>query len=107
MSIPRLKIAEQLELGCTDHGCIWGHPGGMGTNGGCHCLMDDDRATLRKSQRAVRQLRLDLIALEAKLAAAERVIAAADELRACPIWAIWLADLRAAYDAARKEWGEK
>lgn len=20
---------------CTDHMCMWGHPGGMGTNGGC------------------------------------------------------------------------
>lgn len=24
--------------GCTDGGCIFGHPGGMHTNGGCHCL---------------------------------------------------------------------
>jgi hypothetical protein len=24
--------------GCTDHGCIFGHPGGMGTNGGCACV---------------------------------------------------------------------
>lgn len=26
--------------GCTDGGCIFGHPGGMHTNGGCHCLSD-------------------------------------------------------------------
>lgn len=26
------------ERGCSDHGCVWGHRGGMGTNGGCHCL---------------------------------------------------------------------
>lgn len=25
-------------LGCSDHGCVFGHPGGMGTNGGCNCL---------------------------------------------------------------------
>lgn len=32
------------ELGCSDHGCIFGHPGGQGTNGGCRCL-DDARWT--------------------------------------------------------------
>lgn len=25
-------------VGCTDGGCVFGHPGGMHTNGGCHCL---------------------------------------------------------------------
>ena len=25
-------------LGCSDGGCIFGHPGGMHTNGGCHCV---------------------------------------------------------------------
>ncbi len=29
-----------MVYGCTDHGCIWGHPGGMGTNGGCRCAAD-------------------------------------------------------------------
>lgn len=24
--------------GCSDGGCIFGHPGGMHTNGGCHCV---------------------------------------------------------------------
>lgn len=24
--------------GCSDGGCVFGHPGGMHTNGGCHCL---------------------------------------------------------------------
>ncbi len=23
---------------CTDHGCVFGHPGGQGTNAGCRCL---------------------------------------------------------------------
>lgn len=23
--------------GCSDHGCIFGHRVGMGTNGGCQC----------------------------------------------------------------------
>jgi len=38
--------------GCSDGGCIFGHPGGMHTNGGCHCLKlkmtPDDRVYLRK-----------------------------------------------------------
>lgn len=25
-------------VGCTDGGCVFGHPGGMYTNGGCKCL---------------------------------------------------------------------
>jgi hypothetical protein len=25
-------------VGCSDGGCIFGHPGGMHTNGGCNCL---------------------------------------------------------------------
>ena len=28
-----------LGLGCSDEGCVWGHPGGIHTNGGCHCLI--------------------------------------------------------------------
>lgn len=26
------------QAACSDHNCIFGHPGGMGTNGGCQCL---------------------------------------------------------------------
>jgi len=26
--------------GCSDHDCIFGHEGGMGTNGGCACVKD-------------------------------------------------------------------
>lgn len=26
--------------GCTDGGCMWGHPGGMHTNAGCRCEKD-------------------------------------------------------------------
>jgi hypothetical protein len=32
------EIREHYELGCSDHSCVWGHPGGMGTNGGCKCI---------------------------------------------------------------------
>ena len=33
-------------IGCADGGCVFGHPGGMHTNGGCNCLKDPDRYTL-------------------------------------------------------------
>lgn len=26
------------KIGCTDGGCVFGHPGGMHTNGGCACI---------------------------------------------------------------------
>jgi hypothetical protein len=37
MSSGRIKRLPGIE-GCSDHDCIFGHPGGMGTNGGCACL---------------------------------------------------------------------
>lgn len=69
----RDPIAVAWNLGCTDHGCVWGHDGGMGTNGGCRCLVDDDRKTLRAANRAVRMMRVELAALR-------EVVKAADEL---------------------------
>jgi len=60
------EIRERCGIGCTDHGCIWGHPGGMGTNGGCRCLVDDDRKTLRVSARAVGLLATRVAELEAE-----------------------------------------
>jgi hypothetical protein len=45
--------------GCSDGGCVWGHPGGMHTNGGCKCLYYaapklDDRRRIEKNIRALR-----------------------------------------------------
>ena len=44
------------EGGCGDGGCVFGHPGGMQTNGGCQCLKDDTvmlrRHLMRLSQVA-------------------------------------------------------
>lgn len=37
--------------GCTDHGCIFGHPGGMGTNGGCACEKEVRSVTVRRRLR--------------------------------------------------------
>lgn len=44
------------DYGCSDGGCVFGHPGGMHTNGGCHCLAPD-RATLRRAAVGIRALR--------------------------------------------------
>jgi hypothetical protein len=37
---------------CGDHGCIWGHGGGLGTNGGCR----HDKMDRHELRREVRQL---------------------------------------------------
>jgi len=31
------QIAEHMENGCGNHGCVIRKPGGMGTNAPCHC----------------------------------------------------------------------
>ena len=37
------QVAERLYpgAGCSDHGCVYGHSGGMGTNGGCACIKEE------------------------------------------------------------------
>lgn len=52
--------------GCTDHGCVFGHPGGMGTNMGCRCI------PLHKPTPAERvELRRKIGSLRDRLRAAE------------------------------------
>lgn len=37
------KLAIEMfgsEIGCSDRVCIFGHPGGMHTNGGCKCQLN-------------------------------------------------------------------
>ncbi len=53
--------------GCSDGGCVFGHPGGMHTNGGCKCLMGEERrihpndiVRIRRSIRRLRQERDNL-----------------------------------------------
>lgn len=36
------------KIGCTDGGCIYGHPGGMHTNGGCKCVKERDLIEIRR-----------------------------------------------------------
>ena len=35
-----LRKLDVLTPYCSDHGCVFGKPKGMGTNGGCHCLSE-------------------------------------------------------------------
>ena len=35
---------ETKKPGCGDHSCVFGPPKGMGTNGGCRCFLDVQRA---------------------------------------------------------------
>ena len=56
--------------GCTDGGCMYGHPGGMHTNGGCQCERELRRA--KGGLKAVREIR----ALRARAEKAERELEA-------------------------------
>lgn len=51
-----MKLNIEGIKGCTDHGCVFGHPGGMGTNGGCHCLEICPTAERLRVERNVRLL---------------------------------------------------
>lgn len=37
MTIRELARKHGIEIGCIDNSCVFGPPGGMGTNGGCRC----------------------------------------------------------------------
>ena len=37
------------DVGCSDRGCVFGHPGGMHTNGGCQHLKTRDSSELRRT----------------------------------------------------------
>jgi len=40
----RQVVREEGEgYGCSDAACVFGHPGGVRTNGGCSCLKDVDK----------------------------------------------------------------
>lgn len=36
-------------LGCSDGNCVFGHSGGMATNGGCVCLKEREPVILRRT----------------------------------------------------------
>ena len=57
----RLARERGLEC-CHDGACIYGHPGGMQTNGGCQALKERDVKALRRQVTALRSLAIELAA---------------------------------------------
>lgn len=52
------KIKEMVfSRRCSDHGCIWGHPGGMGTNGGCQSRKLNQYEARRELEKLAEELR--------------------------------------------------
>jgi hypothetical protein len=47
----RRQVANRLypDAGCSDGGCVFGHAGGMRTNGGCACLKERETVILRRT----------------------------------------------------------
>lgn len=62
MTMTSKEIA--AKYGCTDGGCILGHPGGMHTNGGCHCLNDLSPKDRVKIRAAIWEMRKALAGYE-------------------------------------------
>lgn len=60
------KIRTAYRVGCTDHSCVWGHPGGMGTGGGCKCLHGMKWPDAAKAGAALRAMRAALVTAEAR-----------------------------------------
>ena len=50
-------------VGCWDGSCIYGHPGGMQTNGGCGCLKERDPHRLQLHILQLRQICQTLAAM--------------------------------------------
>lgn len=51
------------DLGCSDGGCVFGHPGGMHTNGGCECLKERNPVQMRRQLMAMAQVARALAAV--------------------------------------------
>lgn len=61
------------DYGCGDGGCVFGHPGGMHTNGGCRCL---DRRELAHDMEALLRVRTGISALRQRIKWLERQVMA-------------------------------
>ena len=78
LTLEDLERLERKQTGCTDGGCVFGHPGGMHTNGGCKCVQsghvhpDEARAVRDKVKAIVADRRALLAALRAVMAERDR-----------------------------------
>ena len=52
------QVANRLypEAGCSDGGCVFGHPGGMHTNGGCECMKERNPVRMRMQLRQMAEV---------------------------------------------------
>jgi hypothetical protein len=53
-----------VQLSCTDGGCVFGHPGGMHTNGGCQHLKSDRVTTVLRLRYLAAEMGIDLTGVE-------------------------------------------
>lgn len=56
-----IAAALDIEAGCIDNSCMWGPPGGMGTNGGCRCLKNRDAHEMRMEMFKLKQVAYHLL----------------------------------------------
>jgi len=59
----RELVIQENKIGCADNSCVFGPPGGMGTNGGCQCES-------RELRHGVRLLRAELASLRREFSTA-------------------------------------
>lgn len=57
---PRARAKRRGVTCCADGSCIYGHAGGMATNGGCQALKEDDPKALRRRIQHLRAIALEL-----------------------------------------------
>lgn len=62
------ELRQQTRLGCSDGGCVFVHPGGMQTNGGCKCMdqvitsdVQERRDFARRVARFIRSIRVEFL----------------------------------------------
>ncbi len=108
-----MKLNIEGVKGCTDGGCVFGHPGGMHTNGGCHCLHDirpaGERLRITRNVyllvKEVEKLRNDLTACQLERDASQRAQreAEAETGRALAAHALAVRDLQLELDQLQQD----
>lgn len=74
--MPEARVSPQeerpLAVHCSDGNCIFGHPGGMHTNGGCRCIptLSESRHWTSEERRSLRD-RIKALAAEVRRLRAE------------------------------------
>ena len=53
-----------IPLNCSDGGCVFGHPGGMHTNGGCQHIKSDRVTTILRLRHLAAEMGIDLSGIE-------------------------------------------